>query len=82
MTTGKRAEAKTVKPDGFNLDRLNYDSQTEQAHFSFSGWRGGRPLNVSGGFRVETPGDQTESQVREAGKKALKKLLRDLSDSL
>lgn len=71
-----------TQPDSLQLARLNYDSENEQAQFGFSGFRGGKPFNISGGLHVPTPGDLPESQVRAKVKEHLKKLLRDCADRL
>lgn len=71
-----------TQPDSLTLARLNYDSENEHAQFAFSGYRGGKPFSLSGGLPVPAPGDLPESQVRDAVKRQLKRLLTDCADNL
>lgn len=70
------------QPDSIKLHSLTYDSENEVAHFNFSGWQGGKPMNANGSVGVPTPGDLPESQVRAQAKTHVQKLLRALADSL
>ena len=71
-----------TQPDKIQLNSLTYESENEVAQFNFHGWRGGKPFSANGALHVPTPGDLPESQVRAAVKQHVKKLLRDLADSL
>jgi len=64
------------------LLKLHYDQQTENAEFGFGGHRDGRMLSVSGIVPVSHGRDMTEVQIEEACRQAVRKLLRDLADTL
>jgi len=70
------------EPDLIKLETVQYDSKTERALIRFAGWQKGQPVSFHGSFCVETPGDQTQSQVRAAIKAEAANLLRDLSKLL
>lgn len=60
-----------VQPDILKVKILAYDAQREMVHFGVNGWRGGKPVSISGAVALSLPADPPASEVNAAAQEAV-----------